>query len=62
MPHPYEGLEGTPLWQAIDRAVADLERNGDLRLTTARSHVIGRLCRSVAGAGLSGVREDAPPA
>jgi hypothetical protein len=45
--HPYVQFEGTPLWRVIDRAVAGLERNTDLTLTTAREYVIGYLCRQV---------------
>lgn len=47
VPHPYESYEGTPLWRTIDEAIGHLESNRDLALTTARSHVIGYLCRSV---------------
>jgi len=45
--HPYVQFEGTSLWKAIDRAVAGLERNNDLTLTTARQYAIGYLCLQV---------------
>ena len=48
MDHPYAHLEGTALWAAIDRAVAELEENRDVTLTTARPYVVGLLCARVA--------------
>jgi hypothetical protein len=37
MKHPYIKFENTALWKAIDAEIADLEENGDLKLTTARA-------------------------
>ncbi len=51
MTHPYIELEQTPLWKAIDTAIAELERNRDVKLTTARTHVIGYLCHQLAAQG-----------
>ncbi|MFN7139269.1 MAG: hypothetical protein ACK4UN_08020 [Limisphaerales bacterium] len=48
MSHPYSQFEQTPLWKAIDTAIAELERNQDVELTTARTHVIGYLCQQLA--------------
>jgi len=46
--HPYEDLEATPLWSAVDRVLGDLEQNQDLRITTARQYVVGAVCRALA--------------
>ncbi len=48
--HPYTDHEGGPLWKAVDRAIAHLEKNQDLTLTTARHYVIGYICQQLAGA------------
>lgn len=47
MSHPYIKLELKPLWKAIDGTIAGLEQNGDLELTTARTHVIGQICKQI---------------
>jgi len=44
MEHPYKEFEGLVIWQSIDRAIADLEKNQDITLTTAREYVVGYLC------------------
>lgn len=48
MNHPYSEFEQTTLWKTIDAAIAELERNRDVELTTARTHVIGYLCQQLA--------------
>ena len=48
MSHPYEKYEETKLWKTIDSVLSDLERNQDLKLTTAREYVIGYLCKKLA--------------
>lgn len=53
MPHPYLEYEGTPLWAALDGALADLERNRDVTITTARTHAVGYLCRALTRAGVA---------
>lgn len=45
--HPYKEHEGSALWIALDEAVARLENNSDLTITTARKYVIGHLCDAV---------------
>ena len=45
--HPYAPLEGSPTWDVLDRALAQLEANGDVALSTARPYVIGYLCQAV---------------
>jgi hypothetical protein len=52
MKHPYEQFEKTPLWRAINKAVADLERNQDVELRTAREHFIGYLCQQLSAGGI----------
>jgi hypothetical protein len=51
MSPPYIEFEQTPLWKAIDAAIAELERNRDMELTTARMLVIGYLCQQLAAQG-----------
>ena len=48
MPHPYAHFEGTAIWEAITAAIADLEENQDIELTTVREYVIGYLCKQLA--------------
>jgi hypothetical protein len=61
MNHPYNKFENTPLWNAIDAAVADLEHNRDVELKTSREYVIGYLCQKLAALGvpvaLSSIKE-----
>ena len=52
MAHPSEIYEGTPIWDAVARALAELEENADVSLRTARPCVIGVLCARVAETGL----------
>jgi hypothetical protein len=47
MAHPYIEFEGTPLWAAVESAINDLARNGDLVETTARSYIVGHLCQEI---------------
>ena len=51
MSYPYSQFEETPLWKAIDTAIAELERNRDVELTSARMHVIGYLCQQLDAQG-----------
>lgn len=44
---PYEEHKNTELWQRIDKIVADLEKNGDVKLTTAREYVVGYFCKKL---------------
>jgi hypothetical protein len=44
----YAQFAGSKLWKAIDKAIVDLEKNCDLRLTTNRELVIGYLCKEIA--------------
>lgn len=45
--HPYVNFEGTPLWRGVDRAIADLEENQDLKLTELREYVVGYICKQL---------------
>lgn len=44
---PYEELQGTPIWNRVDRAIKMLLKNGDLELTTSREYVVGYICRKI---------------
>lgn len=50
MDHPYHAFENTPTWTAIATAIAELENNEDIHLTTDRAYVIGYLCQQIATA------------
>ena len=41
--HPYKHLEGRPEWKALDRAISNLVRNGDLVESTPRAYIVGYL-------------------
>ena len=45
--HPYKEYEQTYLWELIDNAVNDLEKNQDIVLTTQKEYIIGYICKSI---------------
>ena len=51
MSHPWQELEGTPLWNAVDAAIGELLDNGELPHTTSRAHVVGYLCARLVASG-----------
>lgn len=51
-PHPYLQYEGTPLWSAAKKALADLEGNQDLRITEWHQYVVGYLREELAKQGV----------
>jgi hypothetical protein len=46
--------EGTPLWHAVDKAIAELVANGDPSELTPRRYIVGRICERVAGSDQEG--------
>ena len=46
--HPYCEYEGTPLWRALDKGIADLVENQDLEERTRREYFVGYLCKLLA--------------
>ena len=46
-PFPYEKYQGSDLWKTIERAIADLVRNGDLEEKTSRKYIVGYLCKKL---------------
>lgn len=48
--HPYVSFEGSVVWKAIDKALVNLVRNGDLDETTPRRYITGYLTKSVIAA------------
>jgi hypothetical protein len=44
----YEQYEGTPLWRALEGALADLEASRELAVGTAPRYVLGYLCQELA--------------
>jgi len=47
MDDPYRVHEGTALWKAVEYALAQLEANGNLRLTAAPEYAIGHICETL---------------
>ena len=45
--HPYTAYEGTRLWRATRKALADLEDNRDLTVRTGHEYVVGYVCRQL---------------
>src|SRR5947208_2935472 len=43
--HPYVRWEGTPLWRAVEKAVADLVQNKDLVEGEYREYIVGYICK-----------------
>jgi hypothetical protein len=52
MKHPYSEYESSPLWKALDAEIAALEKNGDLKLTSARPYVLGSIAKTLVVKGL----------
>jgi hypothetical protein len=47
MAHPYEKLEGTPIWIAVASAIDDLVQNDELVERTARNYIVGHLSQRI---------------
>jgi hypothetical protein len=52
---PYEAYYGSPLWKAVDAALALLEGNQDVEISTSRDLVVGLICEHV-----SNVKSESP--
>jgi hypothetical protein len=48
--HPYAAYEGSPLWKVVNKAIAELVKNGDLSETTAHPYVVGYICKKISEA------------
>ena len=44
----YEQYEGTPLWRALEGALAQLEASREVTIGTAPRYVLGYLCQELA--------------
>jgi hypothetical protein len=44
----YEQYEGTPLWRALETALAQLEASREIDVGTAPRYVLGYLCQELA--------------
>lgn len=53
MDQPHESYEGTALWNAVARAIADLEARGELTLAAERSRVVDAVCDQLLAAGVA---------
>jgi len=45
--HPYVELEGTPVWNAVKKALTDLDRNQDLDLQEWHQYIVGYICKTL---------------
>jgi hypothetical protein len=45
--HPYKKLEGSVLWRDIEKAIAALAHNGDIKELTARKYIVGLACQTI---------------
>jgi hypothetical protein len=45
--HPYIRWEGTPLWRAVEKAVADLICNQDLSENEYHEYIVGYICKII---------------
>jgi len=45
--HPYIEFENTLLWRVVEEAILNLEKNQDLKLTTAQPYIIGYICQQL---------------
>ena len=45
--HPPSKFRGTPLWVALDGAIAELARSREIVVNTAPDYVIDHLCREL---------------
>jgi hypothetical protein len=44
----YDEYEGTPLWRALEGALAELEASREVAVGTAPRYVLGYLCQELA--------------
>jgi hypothetical protein len=60
--HPYSSYEHHPAWAVVRKALAELEQNGDLDISTADAYVVGFLLKALSEAGYLGTvgRPSAP--
>ena len=45
--HPYSEFEDTAVWTAVDKAINDLVKNGDLVEETKREYIVGYICKAL---------------
>ena len=45
--HPYVAWQGTPLWRAVEKTVADLVENQDLVEKECREYIVGYVCKII---------------
>jgi hypothetical protein len=50
---PYDSYQDTPLWEAVNKAVCDLIRNGDLVEKTDHKLVIGYITQFLIHSGVA---------
>ena len=45
--HPYMRWDGTPLWRAVEKAVADLVQNRDLVEDEYHEYIVAYICKII---------------
>jgi hypothetical protein len=50
--HPYIEFEGSPVWNVVEQAISDLEKNQDLKLTELPEYIVGYICKKLAEEGM----------
>ena len=45
--HAYVEFENTAVWTVVKKAINELERNKDLKLTTPDEYIIGYICKQL---------------
>ncbi|NHC39379.1 hypothetical protein G6549_05335 [Bacillus sp. MM2020_1] len=45
MSHPYKQFENTPLWNIINKAIAELVENDDIELKTQKEYIVGYISK-----------------
>jgi hypothetical protein len=58
--HPYSSYEHHPAWAVMRKALAELEQNGDLDVSTPEAYVVGFLLKALAEAGQLGPTNKPP--
>lgn len=51
-PHPYQSLQGLPVWKVLEQGIDDLIHNGDLVESTKRDYIVGYLAKLLDSAEL----------
>ena len=45
---PYQNFEGSVLWRAVEKGIAGLVKNKDIKEQTPREYIVGYICKQIA--------------